>query len=103
MSKTLAYRNRAAQFRELASRVPSQGARESLLNMAATWDALADDRERLLGESEGLPSDRSADHDRSSAAEVAESLKEASGTAKAPETLENETAPKGPEHPYSED
>lgn len=47
MKKAEEYRLHAAECRQLATR-GDQKAREMLLNMAKTWDSLADDRERQL-------------------------------------------------------
>jgi hypothetical protein len=51
MEKVIDYRNHAVECRELAQRARSPDEREMLLNMAASWDNLADSRERSLASS----------------------------------------------------
>ena len=48
MTKVLEFRSRAEQFRQLAAQFPNHEFREVISSMAATWENLADDRERLL-------------------------------------------------------
>ena len=48
MTKVLALRSRAEQFRQLAAQFPNHEFREVISSLAATWENLADDRERLL-------------------------------------------------------
>jgi hypothetical protein len=46
MQKATDYRQNAAECRKLAKFMKDDEQRELLLNMAATWDDLADERER---------------------------------------------------------
>lgn len=48
MKKTSEYRQHAEECRILAKQVSDGPHREQLLNMAKTWDALADDRDTLI-------------------------------------------------------
>ena len=48
MKKIFEYREHAEECRTMAKLARSQSHREMLLNMAATWDGLAKDRERTL-------------------------------------------------------
>lgn len=46
--KTSEYREQAAQCRRLAAQMDLPEHREQLLQMAATWEAMAEEREALL-------------------------------------------------------
>ena len=48
MKKSAEYRQHAVECRALAATMPGDEQREQLLAMAATWDRLADERERAL-------------------------------------------------------
>jgi hypothetical protein len=48
MKKVEEYRERAAECRELARRARTPGDREMLLNMASTWDSLAEGRAKTI-------------------------------------------------------
>lgn len=48
MKKASEYRQHANECRALAKQVPEGPHREQLLEMARTWDALADDRDALI-------------------------------------------------------
>jgi hypothetical protein len=48
MSKVSEFRNHAEECRALAQRTKSADDRAMLLNMAATWDSLADAREKKM-------------------------------------------------------
>ena len=47
MKKTREYRQHALECRRLASGLAGDGHREQLLEMAATWDRMADEREKV--------------------------------------------------------
>ena len=48
MKKASEYRKHAEECRILAKQVPEGPQRDQLLEMARTWDALADDRDALI-------------------------------------------------------
>ena len=48
MKKASEYRKHAAECRELAKQVPEGPQRDQLLEMARTWDNLAEDRDALV-------------------------------------------------------
>jgi hypothetical protein len=48
MKKASEYRKHAEECRTLAKHVPQGEHRDQLLEMAQTWDSLADDREALV-------------------------------------------------------
>lgn len=48
MKKASEYRKHAEECRALAKQVPEGPQREQLLEMARTWDALANDRDALV-------------------------------------------------------
>jgi hypothetical protein len=48
LEKVIDYRNHAIECRQMAERARSSEEREMLLNMAASWDSLANSRERSL-------------------------------------------------------
>lgn len=48
MKKASEYRKHAEECRALARHVPEGPQRDQLLEMARTWDALADDRDALV-------------------------------------------------------
>ncbi|MCB5175514.1 MULTISPECIES: hypothetical protein [Microvirga] len=48
MKKASEYRQHAEECRILARQVPEGPQREQLLEMARTWEALAEDREKLV-------------------------------------------------------
>jgi hypothetical protein len=48
MKKASEYRAHARECRDLASKMDADASRELLLQMAAQWDQLADDRAELL-------------------------------------------------------
>jgi len=52
MKKAAEYREHAAQCRALATQMDRAEHREQLLQMAETWDAMAEQRETLLANSD---------------------------------------------------
>jgi hypothetical protein len=48
MKKASEYRRHAEECRQLARSADREEHRELLINMAATWEALADERERMV-------------------------------------------------------
>lgn len=48
MQKTSEYRSHAQSCRDLAAKIADLTQRDMLLSMAATWDQLADQRERVF-------------------------------------------------------
>jgi hypothetical protein len=60
MMKVSKFRQHAEECRTLAQRMSAGEHRDMLLNMAATWDQLADRRERELVR-RGLPVDHDGD------------------------------------------
>jgi hypothetical protein len=48
MKKASEYRQHAEECRALAKQVPEGPQREQLLEMARTWEALAEERDRLV-------------------------------------------------------
>jgi hypothetical protein len=49
VKKASEYRQHAEECRTLAKQVPEGPQRKQLLEMARTWDELANDRDRLIG------------------------------------------------------
>ena len=47
MKKAAEYREHALECRRLASGMAADGHREQLLEMAATWERMADEREKI--------------------------------------------------------
>ena len=54
MKKVSEYRERAEDCRILAKRASLESRRDMLLKMAATWDGLAEDRERTMARQERI-------------------------------------------------
>ena len=54
MKKVSEYRERAEECRTMAKRASFESHREMLLKMAATWDSLAEDRERTMARQERI-------------------------------------------------
>jgi len=65
MKKVSEYREHAEECRALARRSKSPADRDMLLNMAATWDSLADDRIRTAERQERLAKLEQVDGDGS--------------------------------------
>jgi hypothetical protein len=65
MKKVSEYREHAEECRTLARRSKSSADRDMLLNMAATWDSLADDRIRTAERQERLAKLEQMDDDGS--------------------------------------
>jgi len=57
MKKASEYRKHAEECRVLAVRMSTEQEREQLLRMAATWEALADDRVQLIAKHPDLVSE----------------------------------------------
>ncbi len=59
MKKASEYRKHAEECRTLARQVPEGPQRDQLLEMARTWEALANDRDALVRKHPELSSDKS--------------------------------------------
>ena len=67
MKTAAEYRKHAQECRALANQVPAGEHRNQLLEMAKTWESLAQDREKLVRNHPELDTSKKAKHDASAA------------------------------------